>query len=164
MSSERVFTEKSFAGPAAGSGPAAASGAKVEGVLGRRAFAYLIDFFVIAMLTVLLAFLISIVGFITFGLGWALFALLPGTAILYSAVTVGGGAQATIGMRMLGLTAVDAQTGGPVGMLVAALHAVLFYLAASTFLLLCVDLVIGASRDDRRLGHDLLANVLLLRR
>jgi uncharacterized RDD family membrane protein YckC len=169
MSFEHVT--KPYAGPASASAPFAGSAqvsasgaATVEGVLSRRLFAYGIDFVVIMILTVLLALVISIVGFITFGLGWALFALLPGTAILYSAVTVGGSAQATLGMRLLGLRAVDAQTGGPVGMLAAALHAVLFYLAASTFLLLCIDLVIGASRDDRRLGHDLLANVLLLRR
>jgi uncharacterized RDD family membrane protein YckC len=67
-------------------------------------------------------------------------------------------------MRFAGLRAIDAETGGRVGFLMAALHALLFYVGAGTFLLLVADIVIGMARRDRRLGHDLVTGVLLVRR
>jgi uncharacterized RDD family membrane protein YckC len=138
---------------------------RTDGVLSRRLLAYLVDIVVISILVVVSSFLIGVAGFLTFGLGWMLYAILvPGTAILYSAITVGGSGQGTVGMRLFGLRAIDSTTGGPVGGLVAALHALLFYGAASTFLLLVADIVIGMARADRRLGHDLLVGVLLVRR
>jgi len=138
---------------------------QTEGVLGRRLLAYLVDFIVISALIVLFGFLIGVFGILTFGLGWMLYAILiPGTAILYSAVTVGGPSQGTPGMRLAGLRACDPTTGGPVGAVMAGLHALLFYLAAGTFLLWVVDVVIGFGRSDRRLGHDLLAGIILVRR
>lgn len=138
---------------------------RTDGALGRRFLAYLIDLLVVLGLTLVLGFAIVILGFLTLGLAWWLFALLgPGTAILYSALTVGGPAQATYGMRALGLRVVDAGTGGPVDLLTAAVHALLFYVAAGTFVLLVLDVLIGIARADRRLGHDLLVGVLLVRR
>jgi uncharacterized RDD family membrane protein YckC len=137
---------------------------RTDGVLSRRLFAYMIDILAISALVVVFGFLIGIAGILTFGLGWMLYAILvPGTAILYSAVTVGGPAQGTLGMRLAGLRARDSETGGPVGVVTAGLHALLFYLAAGTFLLLAIDVVVGFSRRDRRLGHDLLAGVILVR-
>jgi uncharacterized RDD family membrane protein YckC len=138
---------------------------RTDGVLSRRLFAYLVDILAISALIVLFGFLIGVFGVLTFGLGWMLYAILvPGTAIVYSAVTVGGPSQGTIGMRMTGLVACHSQTGGPAGALKAGFHALLFYLAAGTFLLLVVDVVIGFARQDRRLGHDLLAGIILVRR
>ena len=115
-------------------------------MLGRRFFAYLIDLLVVLGLTLLLGFAIVILGFLTLGLAWWLFAILgPGTAILYSALTVGGPSQATYGMRALGLRVVDAGTGGPVDLLTAAVHALLFYVAAGTFVLLVLDVLSAPS-------------------
>lgn len=136
----------------------------VDGVLGRRLGAYLVDLVIIFGLMLLIGFAILILGVITFGLAWWLYAILvPGTAILYSGFTVGGPAQATVGMRMANVRVVDAATGGPVGFLTAAVHALLFYLAAGTFVLLALDVLIGLGRDDRRLGHDLVVGVMLVR-
>ena len=135
-----------------------------EGVLGRRLMAYLVDFLVICGLMLLFGFAIAILGIITFGLAWWLYAVLvPGTAILYSAMTVGGPNQATIGMRMAGLKVVDAGTGARVEALTAGVHALLFYLAAGTFILWALDVVIGFARSDRRMGHDLVTNVTVIR-
>jgi uncharacterized RDD family membrane protein YckC len=138
---------------------------RTDGVLGRRFFAYLIDLLVVLGLTLVLGFAIVILGFLTLGLAWWLFAILgPGTAILYSALTVGGPSQGTYGMRALDLRVVDAGTGGPVDLLTAAVHALLFYVAAGTFVLLVLDVLVGTVRADRRLGHDLLVGVSLIRR
>jgi uncharacterized RDD family membrane protein YckC len=134
-----------------------------EGVLSRRLMGYLVDLIMIALLAVLLWIVIAIIGVITFGLGWTLFAVLPFTGILYSAITLGGPNQATIGMRMMGVRAVDAASGGPIDRLTAAVHALLFYVAAGTFVLWVIDVLIGMARADHRLGHDLLVGLVLVR-
>ncbi len=136
---------------------------RTDGVLGRRFFAYLIDLLIIFAWMALLSIVIGVFGVITLGLGWALYAVLvPGTAILYSAITVGGSRQSTIGMRMMGLRVLRL-SGGRVDWVSAGVHALLFYLAASTFLLWVLDLVIGVARDDRRLGHDLVVGLMVAR-
>jgi uncharacterized RDD family membrane protein YckC len=136
---------------------------QTEGTLSRRFFAYLIDLLMIVLFSTFLSVAIAVIGLLTFGLGWSLFAILPASAIIYNAITVGGPRQSTIGMRMMGLRVVDATTGGPVGMLTAAVHALLFYVAAGTFVLWVLDLFLGVARSDRRLGHDLLTGVVLVR-
>lgn len=145
-------------------GPGSLPVAATDGVLGRRFFAYLVDIVMIFGLILILGFAITLLGLVTFGLGWALYAfVVPGAAILYSAATVGGRAQATVGMRMTGVYAADSATGGRVSPFNAAVHALLFYLAAGT-LLLVLDVLIGLGREDRRLGHDLLTGIVFLRR
>ena len=142
--------------------PIAAGG--TSGVLGRRFVALLIDLVIIAGFIMALGFAITILGFLTFGLGWLLFAILiPGAAILYTALTMGGPAASTIGMRLCGLRVVDAASGQGIDPLRAAAHALLFYFAASTFLILLVDIVIGFLRDDSRLGRDLIVNLVVVR-
>jgi uncharacterized RDD family membrane protein YckC len=67
-------------------------------------------------------------------------------------------------MRMMGLKVVDAGSGVPVDKITAAVHALLFYVAAGTFVLWAIDIVVGMARADRRLGHDLITGVALVRR
>lgn len=145
--------------------PAPQEGASsTDGVLGLRFFAYLIDLLIVLALMALLGLVIGILGVVTLGLAWSLYlVLVPGTAILYSAITVGGRNQATIGMRMMGLRVVNAASGGRVDWVTAAIHAFLFYIAASTFLLWIVDIVVGVARDDKRMGHDLVVGLMLVR-
>lgn len=135
-----------------------------DGVLGRRLVAYLIDIVIIAGFVLLLGFAILVLGVFTLGLGWLLFAILvPGAAILYSAITIAGRHQSTIGMRMTGLRVFNATRGGPVDALTAAVHALLFYLAAGSFLLWVLDIIVGMARSDRRLARDLIVNLLVVR-
>ena len=143
-----------------------ASAQRTDGVLGRRFFAYLIDILIVFGLFTLLAVAIFILGIVTFTLGWGLYALLfpPVVAIVYNALTIGGPAQGTVGMRMMGLRVVDAGSGGPVDKITAAVHALLFYIAAGTFVLWLIDIFVGLMRPDRRLGHDLITGVTLVRR
>jgi uncharacterized RDD family membrane protein YckC len=137
-----------------------------EGVISRRLWAYLIDLFVIAIWVTLISIAIFFLGLLTLGLGWGLFFLLPLTAltfIIYNAVTIGGSAQATVGMRMMGLRVVDPHNGGPVSPLAAAVHALFFYVAISTFLLWACDVFMGFVRDDRRFLRDLLTGMMVVR-
>ncbi|MGV7032798.1 RDD family protein [Methylobacterium symbioticum] len=134
-----------------------------RGSLGGRFMAYLLDIVFIFGFSILLWLAIAFIGLVTFGLGWTLFAVLPASGILYSAITVGGHRQSTLGMRMMGLRVVAPESGRPVDLLTAAVHALLFYVALSTFLLWFVDMVFGLMRSDRRLGHDLLLGLAVVR-
>jgi uncharacterized RDD family membrane protein YckC len=137
-----------------------------EGVIARRFWAYLIDVIVIMLWVTLICIGIFFLGLLTLGLGWGLFFLLPLTAltfIVYNAVTIGGSSQATVGMRAMGLRVIDPRTGGPVSMLAAAVHALFFYAAVSTFLLWACDVLMGFFRDDRRFIRDLLTGMMVVR-
>ena len=134
----------------------------IRGVITPRFFAYLIDLVVIALLMLVLFMVVAVLGAITFGLAWFLFPLVGAcTGILYSAVTVSGERQSTIGMRLMGLKVI-----GPYGrpdFITAAIHALFFYVAASTGLLLAIDIITGFLRSDRRLLHDVLAQLTVIR-
>lgn len=136
--------------------------AAYRGVLGSRMFAYVADILIIFALSIVFGFALFILGFLTLGFAWFLLAAVgPITALLYSALTVGGPRQATYGMRMMNLKVVTTSGGAP-GMLVAAVHALLFYVAAGTFILWLIDIGIGFMRRDRRLGHDLIVDVAII--
>ena len=134
----------------------------VRASLGSRTIAYALDILFIFGFTAFLTLLITVVGLVTFGLGWTLFAVLPASGIIYSAITVGGRRQSTIGQRMMGLRVVAPESGGRVDVVTAAVHALLFYVAVSTFLLWCVDIAFGLVRSDRRLGHDLILGLAVV--
>jgi uncharacterized RDD family membrane protein YckC len=136
-----------------------------EGTLSRRLFAYLVDVVVIFLISAVLGVVISILGLLTFGLGWLLFAVLGiPVAVLYNAITISGSSQGTIGMRMVGVRVLDATTGGRVSFISAAVHALLFYVALGTAALLWLaDVAVGLFRSDRRLARDLITNVVFVR-
>ena len=137
---------------------------ETEGTLGRRFFGYLVDLVVITVLTGLLWIVVAVLGVLTLGLGWLLFGLIPFTAIIYNAVTISGPSQGTIGMRLAGVRVLDATTGGRVSFLAAAVHALLFYVALGAAALLWIaDILFGFVRADRRLGRDLVTNVVFVR-
>ena len=166
MAEQTSYRQPPFGSPNPGDGLVRPRAVSSEGVLGRRFFAYLVDLLIVFGIVTLLVVAIFVFGIVTFTLGWWLYPLLfpPLIAIIYSALTVGGPAQSTVGMRMVGLKVVDAGSGGPVDKITAAVHALLFYLAAGTFVLWAIDIVIGMMRADRRLGHDLITGVALVRR
>lgn len=66
-------------------------------------------------------------------------------------------------MRMMGLRVVAPSSGVRVDVITAGVHALLFYVAISTFLLWAVDILLGLVRSDRRLGHDLLLGLAVVR-
>ena len=166
MAEQTGYSRPTFAAPGPSIPTGGVTSAQTDGVLGKRFFAYLIDILVVFGLIALLAIAIFVFGIVTLTLGWWLYALLfpPVVAIIYNALTIGGPAQSTIGMRMMGLKVVDAGSGGPVDKITAAVHALLFYVAAGTFVLWAIDIVVAMARADRRLGHDLITGVALVRR
>ncbi|MEN5082447.1 RDD family protein [Bosea sp. TWI1241] len=134
-----------------------------RGVLGSRLFAWIGDVVVLFVLTWIVLAMLGILGIVTFGLTWL---LMGGAAVFvllgYSALTIGGRKQATFGMRMAGLR-VETVSGGRPDALAAAVHALFFYVAAGTVALWLIDILCGLVRDDRRLGHDILTGLVVVR-
>ncbi len=126
-----------------------------DGVLTKRALAFLIDVVIISIPVVLATFFIAVFGVLTLGLGWGLFWLLsPATVIwpvVYYGFSLGGPHSATVGMRMLGLQMRTA--GGQRGYFVlGCAHALLFW--ASMSLLTPFVVLVGFFNRRRKLLHD----------
>lgn len=135
----------------------------VRGVLGSRLFAWIGDVIILFFLGWLIVLLLAVLGIVTFGATWLLIPIAAvATALGYAALTIGGPKQATWGMRMAGLR-VETITGARPDGLAAAVHALLFYVAAGTVGLWVLDILCGLVRADRRLGHDILVGFVVVR-
>jgi uncharacterized RDD family membrane protein YckC len=132
---------------------------QLSGVRTARIFSFFIDYAIVLLLSVPFAVIIGVLGLLTFGLGWALYAILPAVvAVFYLAMTMGGPNQATIGMSMMGVK-IRKNEGGRVDPFLAVLHGVLFWLFASVPLLLLISLV----SSKKRLLHDILLGTYVIR-
>ena len=125
-----------------------------QGTLARRVFAFLIDYFLLALLILVAGVAVFFLGLITLGLGWYIYPVLGFlVAMIYFGTTIGGSAQASPGMRMMGLVLVQ-QDGRPVDFLTAIVHLVLFWLFNS--LLTPLVLLVALFTNRNRLLHDIL--------
>ena len=132
-----------------------------DGVRTRRIFAFIIDYCIVALLTIPFAILVAVLGLLTFGLGWALYSILvPAVAILYIWNTLGGRNQATSGMRMMGIR-LDRLDGSRIDGLTAVVHSVLFW--ASNVILTPLILLVTLFSDRKRTLHDLLLGTVVSR-
>ena len=139
-----------------------------DGVLGRRAWAYLVDVLLIATANVAVHVALFMMGVLTIGilmlpamLLMALISFVP-LAILYDTITLGGYKASTPGMRMFGLQAHSTTTGGRPDYVQAFVMSLLFYvtLSATAGLLL---VVMFFTRRNMAL-HDILSGILVTRR
>ena len=132
-----------------------------EGVLSRRMMAFVIDYMLVALLTIPFAILVFVLGIVTLGLGWALFSVLfPAVALIYIWSTLGGANQATVGMRMMGIK-LERLDGRPIDGLVAVVHTVLFW--AGNVLLTPLILLATLFLERKRTVHDLLLGTVVTR-
>lgn len=132
-----------------------------DGVLWRRAAAYLIDAFCIGLLAVAVLVVFLLLTVISFGLLapslWFLFGLLP---LAYHTLLVGGPHGATFGMRAFDLE-LRSSNGERPGLLQALAHAALFYLTVGLTCLLI--LVFALFNRRKRTLHDVLTGMLMVR-
>ena len=132
-----------------------------EGVLWRRAAAYLIDALCIAaiMLAVLVPFfLLSVLSFGVLAPGlWFLFGLVP---LAYHTLLVGGPHAATFGMRALDIE-LRSSNGARPGYLQALAQAALFYLTVGATASLV--LLFALFNRRKRTLHDVLTGMLMVR-
>lgn len=124
--------------------------ARLSGLLWRRTFAYLLDVFLISILSWLLVLIV--------GPFWpAVLALIP---IAYHSLQIGGPRSATFGQRLFGIE-VRRLDGGRPSLLQAVVQTVLFY--ATVTLLTPLVLLVALFNWRRRTLHDFLAGTLTLR-
>ena len=134
-----------------------------EGVLARRATAFIIDVIIIAVPVVLTGMFIFLFGLVTLGLGWKLFLLQSPASVLwaliYFGLTLGSTASATIGMRVM---EVEMRTwyGAPAYFLLGAVHAIVFWITVS--FLTPFILLVGFFNPRRRLVHDILLGTVII--
>lgn len=131
-----------------------------EGVRTKRVFAFFIDVIAVSILVAIAAVVIAILGIFTLGLAWFVYPLLwQGVAILYTAVTLGGSASATPGMRATGLE-MRLWHGGPMYPLLAIVHVVLFWVTVGLVTPLVVLVSLFSSR--KRLLHDIILGTVVI--
>lgn len=134
-----------------------------EGVLTRRVVAFIIDLVIIGIPILLATFFVTILGFVTFGLGWLLFWLFyPATilwAIFYYGITFGSPASATIGMRVMDLE-MRTWYGAPAYFLLGAVHAVTYWISVSV--LTPLILLVAFFNERHRLLHDILVGTVVV--
>jgi uncharacterized RDD family membrane protein YckC len=129
----------------------------LSGVRRRRLMALLLDLLAVTFVSVILW---VILGVATLGLAWFLLPpLFPFVAFFYNGLTISGWRRATPGMKAMDLE-MRLVNGAPTPFLHAAVHAVLFYLTWSFPPLFLVTFL----TTDKRLLHDMLAGVIVLRR
>lgn len=126
-----------------------------DGVLTRRALAFLIDVVILAIPVAVVSVVLFLFAIVTLGLGWPLLWLIsPASAIwaiVYYGASLGGPHAATPGMRLLGIRMMTLNGGEPYFLLGAG-HAILYWLSI-TLLSPFVVLVAPFNRR-RRLLHD----------
>jgi len=131
-----------------------------EGVLSRRIMAFLIDIVIIFSLTVATYVLLFFAGIFTLGLAWLLFGIaFPAVALAYNAYTLSSPQSATIGMRATDLQ-MRTWYGAPMYALLAAFHAVLYYV--SVVVLTPFILLIAPFNARKRCLHDFVAGTVVI--
>jgi uncharacterized RDD family membrane protein YckC len=132
-----------------------------EGVRTRRVFAFLIDYLFVGLLMIPFAVVVLVLGVLTLGLGWMLFAILfPLVALTYVFTTLGGRKQATPGMSMMGIR-LERLDGRGIDGLYAIVHSVLFW--GANALLTPFVLIFTLITDRKRALHDLLLGTVVVR-
>ncbi len=134
---------------------------ELEGVRTARFMSFLVDYVIIGILCIPLAIVIGFLGIITLSLGWMLYPfLIPAVALIYVALTLGGPAQATIGMRFMGVS-IKRLDGGRVDPFLAVLHSILFWVIHSFAMI--IPLFASFFSSKKRLIHDVLLGTYISR-
>lgn len=132
-----------------------------QGVLSRRAFAFVIDYILVALLMLPAIVVVFFVGLLTLGLGFFLYPVLFFiVAGLYFGLSVGGPTQATPGMRAMGLR-LRRTDGYAMDFMMALIHLVLFWIFNAV--LTPLILLAGLFTNRGRLIHDLLLGTEMIR-
>ena len=132
-----------------------------SGVLSRRVFAFVIDYMLVALLWIPAAVVVFFLGILTLGLGWLLYPVLFFiVAGLYFGMSLAGAAQATPGMRAMGIAMVRLD-GSKLDFVTAIAHLALFWILNS--ILTPLILLAGLFIERSRLVHDLLLGTATVR-
>lgn len=127
----------------------------------RRVLAFFIDYALILLLCIPVSIVIFFLGVFTLGLGFALYSILFAlVALPYVGFSMGGPAQATPGMRLMGIR-IARLDGRPVDGLLAMVYTVLFW--AANVILTPFIVLISLFSPRKRLLHDMLLGTVVVR-
>ncbi len=129
-----------------------------RGVLARRFCAFLIDIFIIGVISCVLAVVILIFGVLTLGFGWLMFHIIPLVPFFYYTLLAGGGG--TPGQRMFGIAVRQDANLLPPNFAQAFVWALLMWVS---FLLACVPFALALVGPRHRAAHDLFSGLVVIR-
>lgn len=133
-----------------------------DGILTRRAVAFVIDCVIMGAAILLVTLVAGILGIFTFGLTWLSIPLIvPVTFVAYYAVTLGSPSRATLGMRATDIVLTPTRETTLDGWM-AMIHVVVFWISCS--LLTPFIILIGLFTPRRQLLHDVIVGTLMVRR
>jgi uncharacterized RDD family membrane protein YckC len=133
-----------------------------EGVLTRRAIAFIIDMVIIGFVATLIAIVGMVLGFLTLGLGWLALPIVIPLAILgYYAVTLGSPMRATVGMQLMDLVLTPTR-GPPLDGWKILIHPLVFWI--TVWIAWPISLLVALLTPRREMVQDLIAGTLMLRR
>jgi uncharacterized RDD family membrane protein YckC len=133
----------------------------IDGVLGRRCVAWLLDLVFLTLIFIPVLLVLALFGILTFGLGFAAFAWLPAVPFLYHFLSLLRRSCATPGQAIMGLAVRRDADLGPPSVTEAFVFTVVFYLTlAATGLLLLVALFTVRHRTL----HDMASGLVVVRR
>ena len=134
-----------------------------DGVLARRIIAFVIDLVVLSIPIVFIAMFITVIGVVTLGLGFLLYALLSPIMVLwalfYYGITLGSPRSATLGMRVMDLE-MRTWYGAPAYFVLGAVHAIVFWITVSV--LTPFVLLVCLFNNRRRCLHDILVGTVII--
>lgn len=133
-----------------------------DGVLLRRALAYLINSAFLVAIAALIGLVGVILGFFTFGLAWlALPVAIPLAILAYYAATLGSPMRATIGMALFDLVLTPTRNMPLDGWRIL-IHPLVFWI--TVWVAWPISLAIALFTPRQQLVHDYVAGTLMLRR
>lgn len=129
------------------------------GVIPRRIFALLLDMFIIGIIGWVSAFFILIFGFLTLGLGWLAWHIIPVLPFAYYTLLIGG-SGATPGQRAMGITVRQDTTLAPPTLPQALVWSLLL---ALSFVFAGIPFLLALLNPRHRAAHDILSGLVILR-
>jgi uncharacterized RDD family membrane protein YckC len=134
-----------------------------DGVLARRIVAFIIDLIILSIPILFLSMFIFVIGVVTLGFGFLLYALLSPIMVLwalfYYGITLGSPRSATLGMRVMDLE-MRTWYGAPAYFVLGAVHAIVFWITVSV--LTPFVLLVCLFNDRRRCLHDILVGTIVI--
>lgn len=132
-----------------------------DGVLTRRALAWLLDAVLIGLIAAAVWFVCLMLGFVTLGLGWVLFGVIPLVPFAYNMWFLIGGNTGTPGQSAMGLSVRQLETLEPPNAAQALVSTIGYYVTLATSgLLLLAALVTSRNRTL----HDVVSGLVVVRR
>jgi uncharacterized RDD family membrane protein YckC len=133
-----------------------------QGLLGRRAVAYLIDLAILGAMAFVVAIVGLVLGLLTLGLGWlAIPVLIVLGTFGYYAATLGSPARATVGMQAMDIVLTPAR-GRPLDGRAILLHPIVFWV--TVWISWPFTILFALFTPRQQLLHDLVTGTLMVRR